>query len=671
MADVKLILQADNSDLIKKAKEVQEALKELQKQQKILFDANKKGFSNTKELEDYTKKMDDLKKKTSETQSELDKLNKKEETLSNTTSSLTADFAKWITSLGIVTTVVNALVAAFTKTQQGIVLVAQGMAAFNQVLYNVVNGLGQWNANVTEAIILAKKMNDLRIKDRFELLEAKKLMREYNELYTEGIDATITHDKKIKLLTEAKKKYQESIDIEIASTREQLVLAKKAFDLQPTNDKAQLAVVELMGKMDDLRGQRELGVRRLTRQITGEIERQAQAEIDALNKIKELGDKLDEAFGKDADLADEKRKKAAEDRADYIRSQGATAEQENQKFINDYLAADKREKDTLWENEVKFQRDIAKAQRDGDKAKWDKMLEDEKKRKEFDDYIFEQRKENIENLGGLVVEYMSIIEELSTKELEKAQRDREVLDTRINEAQNDLDAEIELYKAGYASNVEAKQKEIEALKLARDKALKDEEEARRKTHRLNVAALVAQKAVDVASIISQTGVANAKAIAISPLTFGQPWVALNTVRSALSIAAAVAAVAAASAAKFAKGGWTGDGKYRDETGERVSGMVHEREFVVRKGPAYKFREVLEAINRDDKKMIFNSFNKLNPTLVGGTTNVIVENEGPNKRLDKISAQLEKQNKKQSREDRFEIDGATIIKRGNNIQIIKR
>jgi len=54
--------------------------------------------------------------------------------------------------------------------------------------------------------------------------------------------------------------------------------------------------------------------------------------------------------------------------------------------------------------------------------------------------------------------------------------------------------------------------------------------------------------------------------------------------------------------KFAKGGWTGDGGDRDETGERVAGVVHEKEFVVKKGPANKFRDVLEAINKEEKSL---------------------------------------------------------------------
>ena len=302
-----------------------------------------------------------------------------------------------------------------------------------------------------------------------------------------------------------------------------------------------------------------------------------------------------------------------------------------------------------------------------------KSLEDDKKQKEADIELAKIKVESMKQMGTAVLGYISIIDELSQKEVDRTQRERELFDTKIDEAQSALDTEVNLYKAGYASNVAAKQKEVADLKVQREKALRDEENARKRQHALEVASLLAQKAVDVAKIISSTAVANAKAVALSPLTFGQPWVAINTASAALGIAAAVAAVVAASAAKYAKGGWTGEGKYMDETGERMAGIVHEREFVVRKGPAHKFREVLDAINKDDRSLIFNKFNKLSPELLGGTTinNVVVENEGPNKRLDRVNEQLRQLNKKQSKEEVISIGNTTIYRKGDNIRTVRQ
>ena len=57
---------------------------------------------------------------------------------------------------------------------------------------------------------------------------------------------------------------------------------------------------------------------------------------------------------------------------------------------------------------------------------------------------------------------------------------------------------------------------------------------------LQIAAVIATQAAAIGQIISSTGLANAKALAASPLTFGQPWVTINTVSAGLSIASAVA-----------------------------------------------------------------------------------------------------------------------------------
>jgi len=52
-----------------------------------------------------------------------------------------------------------------------------------------------------------------------------------------------------------------------------------------------------------------------------------------------------------------------------------------------------------------------------------------------------------------------------------------------------------------------------------------------------------------------------------------------------------------------------------------------------------------------------------------SNNIRVDNNGPNKRLDKIYNELEKQNK--GREEVMLMDNQVIIKKGNNIRIIKR
>lgn len=62
-----------------------------------------------------------------------------------------------------------------------------------------------------------------------------------------------------------------------------------------------------------------------------------------------------------------------------------------------------------------------------------------------------------------------------------------------------------------------------------------------KNKKLAIAGIVVEQAAAIGKIIVNTGIANAKALAASPLTFGQPWIAINTISAGLSIASSIAA----------------------------------------------------------------------------------------------------------------------------------
>lgn len=61
-----------------------------------------------------------------------------------------------------------------------------------------------------------------------------------------------------------------------------------------------------------------------------------------------------------------------------------------------------------------------------------------------------------------------------------------------------------------------------------------------KNKALAIAGIVISQAASIGQIIANTAIANAKSVAASPLTFGMPWVAINTVSAALSIASTIA-----------------------------------------------------------------------------------------------------------------------------------
>ena len=61
-----------------------------------------------------------------------------------------------------------------------------------------------------------------------------------------------------------------------------------------------------------------------------------------------------------------------------------------------------------------------------------------------------------------------------------------------------------------------------------------------KNKALAIAGIVISQAASIGQIIANTGIANAKAVAASPLTFGAPWVAINSISAGLSIASTIA-----------------------------------------------------------------------------------------------------------------------------------
>ena len=81
-----------------------------------------------------------------------------------------------------------------------------------------------------------------------------------------------------------------------------------------------------------------------------------------------------------------------------------------------------------------------------------------------------------------------------------------------------------------------------------------------KNKKIAIAGVIVEQAAAIGKILVNTGIANAKAVAASPLTFGMPWVAINSISAGLSIASSVVAGAKAiQQIKSADSGGSGGG----------------------------------------------------------------------------------------------------------------
>lgn len=662
MADVTLVLKADNSQYVNKIREAQQASQKLydtvekgSKREKGLIEdiegelarlqeARRKAFS-IEDIEKYNKKIQEAKK-------DLQEYEKAGLEVEKQTESMVQTFGKWIASLGLVTKLLGDLKKTFQDTIQGFTLFNQAAAAYQQILYNITNGVQNWNEGVAESIRLAKQATELRIKDNKELLQAKQLMQEYNKLYTEGIDATIKSEEKIKKLTEAKKKYLEAIDIEIESARAQLKLADEQWARQPASLKAMENTFTWASKVSELMAQKDLGVRRLTRQITGEIQeennKRLKYEEDLANWIKAI----EEEQLKDEQARLDESKKGMDDYYLYLRDS-----------FFDYIDDIEKAQEDKWKFETDLARDNFNAIKRQGELLWDEIEKRTKKEEEEEKDAEDRRRRRLDLLKEELLKTLDFIQTIRNQKTQDAQRERELLDTQISETQSALETQLELQRAGYASNVAAKQRELDELNQKRRLALEEEEKAIERQQRLERTVQSINLASSVTNILKEFTKLGPLGLALSTAAIASLFKIFSEARSKSS-----------EVTKYAKGGWTGKGTYRDETGQRVAGIVHEEEFVVKRGPAHRFRGVLEAINKEDKIALVRNFNKFIPQMA--VNNITVENNGPNNRLDRINSQLHQLNntlqpKKQAREEVIELERATIYKKGNTIRLVKR
>lgn len=203
--------------------------------------------------------------------------------------------------------------------------------------------------------------------------------------------------------------------------------------------------------------------------------------------------------------------------------------EQNRAFIEDKLFATKKGSD---EEKALF-RELFEAE---------KEIEDAKRRYQLDtlDLIQEKTQEAYKEMAsaikdaisGIVDSYVQMGEKQSEKERERLDTDKEYKLSRL-----DQDAmTTEAYKA--------EEERINREYDEKQKALEDEQNRRKRN------AFLFEQGLSLASVWIKIAQANATALAASPLTFGQPWVGINTATGI----AQTALIAAQTIPSFADGG---------------------------------------------------------------------------------------------------------------------
>ena len=193
---------------------------------------------------------------------------------------------------------------------------------------------------------------------------------------------------------------------------------------------------------------------------------------------------------------------------------------------------------------------------------------------ELSNKLIEIKKQEVQQINDLE----------STKEQFTKETNRAILRDKIAAMEDEF--QILSDASQVLGDIFAAQKQRE-LNAAGDNAQKREEIERdyfKKEQSLAIAQAVINGALAVTKVTAQTGI-------LSP--FAIP----------LIVATTLGQIALISSQKFAEGGYTGDGSYRDETGQKVAGIVHEKEFVLDRDSTKKYRPLIEAIHEDDPAKI--------------------------------------------------------------------
>lgn len=622
MESVELKLVANNSQAVSSIKELATESNKLyanneknQKRQVGLIADIEKELEKLRELQKNAMTIEHIEKynkKIAEAKQSLDEYNKAGLAVEKQTESNIQKIGKWVAGIGLIGTLLNSLKNSFKDTVLGMNLITQAMEFWTQATYNLVTANNTLNTSLASSIAIGKQINDLRKKERGDIVDIAKLQRTYNELYFAASDRRKSDTERIQLLDQALIAHNLMVDKEIENLQEQRSINAQQLINRPKSNKLLDEEARLNVALQQAESSRWSGVKRIESLRTGMLQEGIARQMTAEEK-------------KNTELKDSEMKAALEtmqinsDVNDYLI-----------KLDEDYFKSlDEKTKEQLERDKNYFAFELQLARENfanikaQGKEEWDLMIENDKLKKE-------QAIETEEDIAEAKKELFASASDFTMS----------LYDRQLSKLEQNYNREIKA-----AGNNERLKEKIEEKYAA-----KKNEIARK--------AAIAEKLSAIFSIGINTAVAITKAL---PNMF---LVALVAAAGALQ----AGTVLATPVPQYAKGGWTGEGKQRDSSGERMAGIVHEREFVVRKGPANKFRSVLEAINRDDKRMILNSFNRLTPELAGTTNNILVENTGPNKRLDEVNQNLRKM---AAKEEIMIMGNLTIIKKGNSVRTIRR
>lgn len=390
------------------------------------------------------------------------------------------------TGIGALVVAVGLLIANFDKVKKVVLNFVPGLAAVGDTIMGIVNAVTDFLGVTSEAQRQTDKLisdTEKRIKQTETFLETN--ADKYDEYTQRKIKANLEYNKKL---------------VEVNKNEEMSEAEKQAL-LKQYRDKAD-------------------------REIKKAGDDRQKAADEVAKKEKEKEDQ------KNKELA-EKRKKAQEER----------------------IASDKEAAKQL--RDLQQQNELAAIEDERKRAERKLQLDFENQKKELEQtkYTAEQKRLILLELENkLRLDLDAIAAEEAAKQEEKAIKDAEISAEKSNERRK---REFEQQQQRTEDEKKAAEERIKIAEAERqakaDLANQTADIAiglagllrsvNEKSKGVAIASLIIEQSAAIAKIIANTAAANAKSVAASPLTGGQPWVAINTISAGISIASSIAAVA--------------------------------------------------------------------------------------------------------------------------------
>jgi hypothetical protein len=712
MADEKLKITVGTDEFIRKMNEVQKSIQDTKKAMDDLYATQGKGFKNMEQATQYENNMKALKKELTDVTDEEKKLldvqqsvTKKTDEFGEAAAGLGKKLGLAAIAITLVTKLVREVIAAFKDTVFGANALTYVGEVWKQIGYNIATAnlnMTQWNMSFVKAIANGKAINELRKEERKSLIESATLQAEYGKLYYEASDRQKTVTERFKDYTAALAKHKEVVASDIALVNIQLAQVELAISARGDSNKALDQEAQLLAKRKNIIAQGDLQERRLLAQIgvTREAmfkkwEDEIEANLKKQDEWKELSQKLIDDYDKSMidSLTGKKKLEAQRDfgikqikeirdqlaklgplTADQMKMLQTMADNVWKAYYKEFAEEAKEKKATPEQQEAiskallgnipeleglqkMTQNTIGNIQQH---LGANKMIEEFSIWKLIGiDPESDEGKKAIEGIQKVAGKVSDALQETLQMRVDIAQRERELLDTKISETQREIELEAELYKEGFANNLTARKAYLEELKVERNKALADELKAARQQQ-------IAQQLIQTANIL--TGVSEIIAVSAK-----YPIVGLIMAVASIASLFAIWSQAKAKTLELGEGGSgteTGivTGKKHSQGGERFLDHVDvERDEmwgVLNPRASHKygdiFHEMVSSFNRDEMPQF------ITPSV---SNNVRVDNNGPNSRLDRVIKEQEKMNMQLKQGQLYTIGNKRIIKTGNNIRII--